>query len=136
VGDVDVLVEINHPSVDQLHLFLIAPNGTRVELVDNLNVSSTPNFVNTIFDDEAATGIVAGTPPYAGRFRPTQFNGLSLFDGSNSQGTWTLEVNDEAAGGVGSPVRWNLVLTRDPNRYYSTLPFPLVIPANDTIATN
>jgi subtilisin-like proprotein convertase family protein len=135
VGDVDVLVEINHPNVTQLHLFLVGPTGTRVELVDNLTVPSA-NLVNTIFDDEGSTPIVAATAPYAGHFRPTQLNGLSLFDGSNSAGTWTLEINDEGVGGTGTLVRWNLVLTKSPNQYFSTLPSPLVIPDNGAIVTN
>jgi subtilisin-like proprotein convertase family protein len=134
IGDVDVLVDIIHPRIEQLHLFLRGPDGTRIDLADNFNAGA--NLVTTILDDEAGQNISAGTAPYAGRFRPTQSNGLSLFDGSSSRGTWTLEVHDEAAGNTGSLVRWNLVLTRDPARYASTLPAPLPIPDNGSIVNN
>jgi subtilisin-like proprotein convertase family protein len=139
VGDVDVLVQINHPNTDQLNLVLVSPPDAagfrrRVTLVDNLAASPTPNLINTILDDEAATSLLAGTAPYVGRFRPGQ--ALSTIDGIRSLGQWTLEITDETAGGAGSLVRWDLVLTRAQNRYASTPGSPITIPDDGSVLNN
>ena len=53
---------------------------------------SGANFTATVLDDEAATAIASGTAPFTGSFRPAQ--PLTVFDGQNPNGTWTLEIPD------------------------------------------
>ena len=62
------------------------------------------DFVNTVFDDEAATAI-ARQAPYTGRFRP-QNDQLSRFDGKQQQGVWTLRVRDLVDIGTGTLGAW------------------------------
>jgi len=54
VLDVDVRVSITHTYLGDLNLRLIAPNGTEILLAGRRG-GSGDNYVDTIFDDEAAT---------------------------------------------------------------------------------
>jgi subtilisin-like proprotein convertase family protein len=108
VLDVDVALSITHPADGELVLTLVAPNGTRVLLANQLG-SGGQNYTGTIFDDEAATPITTGSPPFTGRFRPQQ--SLSALDGNQANGTWKLEIQDIGAGTVGTLGSWSLTLT-------------------------
>lgn len=88
----DVTVDISHPFVGDLVLFLVGPDGQRIRLVGNVGGSGN-NFTGTTFDDQAAAPISAGVPPFSGRFRPEE--PLSTLVGTNVIGTWTLEVTDD-----------------------------------------
>jgi Ca2+-binding RTX toxin-like protein len=110
IQDIDVQLNISHFAAQDLDIFLIAPNGVRVELVtDAGNDAIGSNFSQTIFDDEATTAIVASSPPFTGRFRPEGF--LSAFDGYTANGTWQLEVTDDSLGFTGTLNSWSLSLT-------------------------
>jgi len=108
VLDVDVRLNITHTYDGDLDIFLIGPNGTRVELSTD-NGGTGENFTGTVFDDEAATAITAGAPPYTGRFRPE--GSLATLDGLGANGTWLLEVTDDAGADVGQLSSWTLILT-------------------------
>ena len=95
----NVLINITHTWNSDLDMFLIAPDGTRVELATDVG-ASTDNFTNTIFDQEAATIITGGAAPYTGSFRPE--GDLSVIYGTQSAGTWVLEVTDDADGDGGT----------------------------------
>ena len=107
IADVDVQVDIMHTYNSDLDVYLIAPDGTRVELFTDLGASGD-NFIGTILDDEAATSITSGTVPFDGRYRPE--GPLSVLDGSNAQGTWTLEVTDDSSRDQGTLNGWALVI--------------------------
>lgn len=103
IGDLDVAFDITHAFDEDLDIFLIGPDGTRVELVtDVVGV----NFRNTILDDEATTAITAGTTPFTGRFRPEGF--LNAFDGKSVNGVWTLEITDDFFLDAGTLNSWSL----------------------------
>jgi len=106
--DVDVTLDITHTSDDNLDVFLISPDGTRVELFTDVG-SDGDDFTNTILDDEASTAITAGTVPFTGRFRPE--GPLSDFNGEDPTGTWTLEITDDVNGEGGTLNSWSLQLT-------------------------
>ncbi len=109
--DVDVEVDISHTFVADLDMFLISPSGTRVRLINDRG-GSGDNLQGTIFDDEASRSInsISNTEaPFTGRFRPIQ--PLSAFDGEDSNGTWTLEIRDDAANDVGVLNAWSLTIT-------------------------
>ena len=109
VSDVNVKnIGITHTFDGDLILTLISPVGTRVRLINRLG-SSGDNFTNTVFDDEAATPIASGTPPYTGSFIPDQ--PLSAIDGQPANGTWKLEVQDAANVDTGTLNSWTLELT-------------------------
>jgi subtilisin-like proprotein convertase family protein len=110
VSDIDVGLTLTHTYDGDLDIFLIGPNGTRVELSTD-NGSSGDGFTDTIFDDEATTAIGAGTAPFTGRFRPE--GNLSALDGMPAAGTWTLEISDDAGGDTGELLAWSLILTTE-----------------------
>ena len=103
--DVDVVVNITHPSTDQIDLYLIGPDGTSVELSTD-NGGSGDNFVDTVFDDDASQSITAASPPFTGSFRPEQ--PLSALNGRPVQGYWTLHVADDTGGQMGMLNGWQL----------------------------
>jgi subtilisin-like proprotein convertase family protein/subtilisin family serine protease len=107
VLDVNVQVEITHPYVGDLVLELVSPSGAIVTLANGRG-GSGDNFSETIFDDEAATPISAGSAPFRGRFQPE--TPLSAIDGTALNGTWQLRVRDVAPRDTGALVAWSLVL--------------------------
>jgi subtilisin-like proprotein convertase family protein len=108
VGDVNVTVNITHTFDGDLVLSLFPPTGPPISLVDRRG-GTGENFEDTVFDDEAATPITAGSPPFAGPFQPE--SPLSSADGIDSQGNWTLRVSDEGLVDTGTLNSWTLALT-------------------------
>jgi len=112
--DVNVTLNIMHTWDSDLDVYLTSPSGTVVELFTDVG-SSGDNFVNTTFDDEAATSIVAGTAPFTGSYRPEGL--LAGFDGEDPNGTWTLSVTDDAGGDQGTLNSWSIAIeTGEPSR--------------------
>ena len=108
ISDVDVRIDATHTWNSDLDVFLIAPDGTIVELFTDVGGSSD-NFTDTILDDEAATSILDGSAPFTGSFRPEGF--LSDLYGLSGDGTWTLQITDDAGGDTGSLLEWEIFLT-------------------------
>ena len=111
IADVDVELDVTHTFVTDLDAFLIAPDGTRVQLFEFVGFGGS-DFRGTVFDDEATQSIREGREPFTGRFRPQE--PLSRMDGGNASGTWQLEINDRVGGDEGTLDNWILVITRDP----------------------
>ncbi len=105
VTDLNVGINITHTWVEDLTVTLTSPSGTTVTLVQRRG-GSGDNFTNTVFDDEAATAISTGTPPFTGSFQPEA--ALSAFDGQSLAGTWTLKVVDSIGQDVGTLNSWSL----------------------------
>jgi subtilisin-like proprotein convertase family protein len=110
IVDVNVKLNIDHTYDGDLRIFLVSPEGTRVELVHNRG-GNGQDFDGTIFDDEGTQSIANGSAPFAGRFRPE--DPLTAFDGEDADGLWTLEVKDTADGDVGTLKNWSLEITFD-----------------------
>lgn len=88
-------VGIQHPFVSNLLIELVAPSGRTVPMVrftDGLG----NHFCQTLLDDESAgpsiQSVETDDNPFSGSYRPAQ--PLSLFDGEDPDGTWTLRVTD------------------------------------------
>jgi subtilisin-like proprotein convertase family protein len=105
LGDMVVRLNITHANVGDLTVSLISPGGTTVKLVQARG-GSADNFIDTDFDDGAATAIGAGGAPFTGTFRPE--TPLSALDGGDANGTWTLKVVDSVAGNTGTVDSWRL----------------------------
>ncbi|MDZ7362581.1 MAG: S8 family serine peptidase [candidate division KSB1 bacterium] len=109
ITDVNVTMNISHTWVSDLVITLTAPNGTSVGLFSR-NGGSGDNLSTTTFDDEAATSITNGAAPYNGSFQPD--NALAIFDGLQSNGTWTLRVYDGVAFDGGTLNSWSITFER------------------------
>ncbi len=107
VLDVSVTLTITHTYDADLDVYLFSPSGTRVELFSDVG-GSGDNFVNTTLDDEASVSITAGAAPFTGSYRPE--GTLRDFDGENPNGSWTLQVTDDAGGDVGALVSWSITI--------------------------
>jgi subtilisin-like proprotein convertase family protein len=106
ITDLNVRIgSITHTFDGDLAISLIGPDATTVSLV-NRRGGSGDNFTNTVLDDEAATAISAGAPPFTGSFRPE--SPLSAFDGKSPNGTWKLHVADLAGADTGTINSWGL----------------------------
>lgn len=130
--DLNVQLDIAHPYDADLDIFLIAPDGTRVELSTDNGISGD-NYSGTIFDDEAATAITAGTAPFTGSYRPE--SPLAVLDNTGANGLWTLEIADDAGLDTGTLNAWRLIFTTlapgyTVSTYVSGLP---AIPAGLTV---
>ena len=107
VGKVTASCYVNHTFDSDLTFFLIAPDGTSLQLFAGVG-GSGDNFgtavadaSRTVLDDAAATAITAGTAPFVGSFRPS--GALSLFNGLvNGNGTWQFKVVDGAGADTGN----------------------------------
>jgi len=97
-------VRLNHTWDADVQISLVAPTGEIVSLSngrggsgDNYGTGSNDcSGTRTIFSDKATTSISAGTPPFAGSFKPEQPLG-NLF-GVATNGTWLLRVTDTFPG--------------------------------------
>ena len=107
IADLDLVLDLVHTFDGDLVLSLTSPAGTTVPLATNLG-SSADNYQVTTFDDEAATSITAGAPPFNGDFQPE--GSLSDFDNEDPNGTWTFTVIDTAGADLGTVNSWTLEL--------------------------
>ncbi len=108
ITDVNVVLDITHPSVDDLDVTLESPTGTVVELFTDVGGAGA-NFTATTLDDEAGTSIAAGSAPFTGTFAPE--GSLGSYDGETSVGTWTLTITDDTPGNAGTLNSWGIAIT-------------------------
>ncbi len=109
ISDMNVKLNITHPFVADLDVYLIAPDGARIELFTDVGGASD-DFNDTVIDQEAEQSITDGRGPFSGSYRPE--GNLAELYGKDVTGTWTLEVTDDAgktrAGTLNS---WSLIVT-------------------------
>jgi subtilisin-like proprotein convertase family protein len=103
IVDLDVQINISHTWNEDLDVFLVAPDGTRVQLFSDVG-GNGDGFSDTILDDEASTSITSGSAPFVGSFSPE--GSLANFDGMDINGTWTLEIFDDFAQDQGTLNDW------------------------------
>jgi subtilisin-like proprotein convertase family protein len=106
IEDLNVMINIRHGWVGELDAYLIAPDGTRIELFTAVGGSSD-DFQNTIFDSSAPQSIADGTGPFTGYFRPE--GNLDNLIGKEIHGTWTLEITDNGWNSVGTLESWSII---------------------------
>src|SRR5262249_22418257 len=106
IGRLSARVNITHPFDGDLKVTLTAPWGASVVLV-NRRGGSGDNFY-TVFDDRSSTPIRTGTAPFIGWYKPDE--ALAAFAGHSARGTWTLTVEDLAAGNVGKLTGWSITI--------------------------
>lgn len=103
--DVNVSVTLNHTWIGDL-VIVVEHDGASSTLYDN----ECGNFDNMdiLLDDESVTPVGSNcVSPYTGDFIPV--TPLSVFDGLNGGGDWTLSVTDEATLDTGTLLEWCLI---------------------------
>ena len=105
-------MSIAHPFIGDLVVSITSPSGT-TQLVVFAVGDDGDDMTDTVFDDEASTAIADGTPPYNGSYTPDGL--LSVFDGEDVQGTWTLTVQDQFANNTGVLIYWGIRACTEPS---------------------
>lgn len=108
VLDIDALLDITHTYDNDLVLTL-SHGGASVVLSYRNGGAGGADYTNTLFDDSAASAIDAGyaEAPYTGSYRPQE--SLSVFNGMDIAGAWTLTAADMEAGDTGTIDNWSLI---------------------------
>lgn len=121
MSDVNIGILLTHTYRSDLRITLIAPNGDSAILMEGRGGSA--DNLNVLFDDEAASAVSGHTandttgavPPYLRTFQPD--DGLTVFDGDNASGTWTLRICDYVNQDSGQFARADLYITQAPTNY-------------------
>jgi subtilisin-like proprotein convertase family protein len=95
-------VGVDHTFVADLTFTLSSPSGRQIVLISGAGGSGN-NFCQTLLRDTAATSIqsiLSTQAPFTGTFKPNQ--PLAKFIGDTANGSWTLNVADNAGVDVGS----------------------------------
>ena len=107
IEKVSVSLNISHTWINDLIVTLISPSGTQVQLMNReCNPSQGDENAVAIFDDNGIVLICGENPAISGTIIPTQ--SLAALNGQNSQGEWTLRVQDTFNQDGGSINSWSL----------------------------
>lgn len=143
-----VCINARHPWIDDLDVYLIAPNGQFIALSTDNGGSGGNNtgmdyYTNTCFSPKATTSITTGSSPFTGTWLPQDnFQELISSNGNNpANGTWQLMIIDDQAGLDGTILNWSISFKSNYNIYYdwnttqniscSKCPAPVVNPNKD-----
>jgi subtilisin-like proprotein convertase family protein len=126
VQDINVQLDISHTYDSDLHVTLISPSGTRINLFTNVGPNGV-NFHNTLLDDSALVPIddPNAFAPYTGTFQPQE--PLSFLNGESAFGKWQLEILDDSLGDTGALNSWSITvqLQGDPGTTEFLEPFQI-----------
>ena len=106
VGDLDVLLEIEHAAPQQLAIELTSPTGT-VLMLKNAGAAIAGGVLPVRFDDNPGLG---GFNDGFGTAFPAGPGTLATFDGTSVAGTWLLRITDPTTGTAGRVRRAELLV--------------------------
>jgi spore coat protein CotH len=135
----EVCININHPAVQELYIYLQSPDGRKVELTEGSSCNGV-NYANTCFNNNASASITLGSAPYAGAYKPTGY--LGRFNtGASGNGTWKLIVHDYLAFvDSGNVISWSIRFGNNPSPPVtfasSNLPILIINTNNQSISDN
>ena len=116
IRDVNLTFDATHTWDADVNMYLISPAGTKVLMFASIG-GGNDNFTNTTLDDEAAA-VISTAALHLSRVHLNRCKALSLFDGQDAKGVWTLEITDTFGADQGTLNSWSLTLTtKDPIRY-------------------
>ncbi len=107
INDLNVTnLVVSHSWMGDLAISLTSPSNTTVALFNNFCGNNEPGY-NITVDDEGTVVAFCSELNSGGIYQA--LNGLlSIFDGENSAGIWTLTITDNAEGDVGVLNSWGL----------------------------
>ncbi len=105
-------VGIDHTFVNDLRIDLLSPDGTSVQVINQIDGSGN-NICQTVLDDEGGgtriQDVVTADAPFTGTFLPAA--PLSGFQGVDPNGTWQLQAQDYFSGDTGNIRAYSLAVT-------------------------
>ncbi|HMT06871.1 MAG TPA: BACON domain-containing carbohydrate-binding protein, partial [Pyrinomonadaceae bacterium] len=113
------LTNFSHTAPDDVDLLLVGPNGNKVVLMSDVGGANAATNLNLVFDDTAAASLPDSAALASGTFKPTDFElgdafpapapaggqssrFLSVFNGMDPNGTWSLYLVDDTGANAGS----------------------------------
>jgi hypothetical protein len=123
----EVCLQLDHPAVEETHIYLTSPAGTVVELTGVLSCSGN-SFSVTCFNQNATSSVAGSSAPFNGSFIPV--GNLGRFNTNKTgNGQWQLHVKDFVAGAnAGMLVSWSLKFSSSPAKpvVFTSSNLPLV----------
>ncbi len=108
VTSVEVFLSIQHTFVNDLTVKLTAPNATQTGLILQHGSGNGSGILTFVVDGGLVTSTAGWFAPWSNVCGPD--NAMGNFGGSNVNGTWTLTVQDNAAGDSGLLLGWGIRL--------------------------
>lgn len=126
IVDLDLQLELTHPHPHGMDLLLVGPGGQQAVVMSDAGATDlTPAALTLTLDDEAESALPNSTGALVtGDYRPanhepgdtfpapatasTAGSALSVFDGIDPNGTWSLYVVGDGAAAGGTLTRWTL----------------------------
>ncbi len=138
-GIEEICININHPTVEELYIYLQSPAGNIVELAEASSCKGA-NYTNTCFDSKSGTSVTVATAPYTGLYKPIGYLGR-FNNGQAGNGTWQLIVKDYLAFvDSGTVVSWSIKFGTSPSPPIiftsSNLPIVIINTNNQTIGNS
>lgn len=127
ITDVNVvLTGFTHTSPSDVDILLVGPGGQQAMIMSDVGGDADASGLEVVLDDDASSQVP--TPLVTGTYQPTNAGSgdsfpapapaaagtteLSVFEGTDPNGTWRLYVADDAAGDTGSLTGgWGLVIS-------------------------
>jgi subtilisin-like proprotein convertase family protein len=145
VNDVNISVQEQHASPDDLDIALVSPNGTAVHLVSD--ACGSDNQLQTLQFDDSAEQFLSDLGPcdQSLTYRPSNYGevpdpypapgpaagtlaSLSSFNGGPSTGAWKLFATDDTMGNGGQITVWTMTLDYTPAAPTNPTPAPSTNP--------
>lgn len=121
IADINVTINgLSHTFPDDIDVLLVGPGGLKIILMSDAGGPHDVTNINLTFDDQAGSALPNGSALASGSFMPTNYTGgpndifpgpapagpygslLSVFNGSDPNGTWSLFVFDDEGLDVGT----------------------------------
>lgn len=142
ISDVEVtLYNFYHNSLDDVDILLVGPTGAKTFLMSDAGGSNSVDGITLTFSNLAAAPVPDSDPLSSGRWRPMNYFNeddfgtpnndlfdapappgpyvadLSVFNGTNPDGVWSLYVKDDASDAAGKIMAgWSLSIKTQPLR--------------------
>jgi len=121
-----VCINVEHPWIDEIDVYLISPGGQVLELTTD-NGANGDNYTNTCFTASATTVISfpgpfapASAAPFTGDWLPE--GPWSDLWGGPANGTWRLQVSDDQNNINGTLLNWSITFEPSYNVSYTWSP--------------
>ncbi len=105
ISAVHIGVQMTHSFIGDIKMTIKSPAAKIVQLLTSSTCATQD--MNAIFTDTGNNLVCSNSAPgYTGNLKPTE--SLTAFAGDNSQGNWTLFIEDQGPSDVGSLINWNI----------------------------
>ena len=109
-----VEVNIDHPNPTDLAIVLVAPDGTRVRLLDHRPLAGGAPGSISHFTFEDGIGGRAYTTDHDASYTLQPVDPLATLSGHTANGEWHIETTDSVAGNIGRVVSAALTFATEP----------------------